>query len=236
MLILGSSERIVAEEAGFLERWIATYIAELLDREAKGRPNEKEAIRTEIATVVPALWEQQLAREALTVRRSIDWKERRVEAADRSIAKLLREVLANPSDAAALAVGSEAEVMQWLVAAERLFIEYVFLNKEARGIAVARSSEQGIEILRAFRQNDKDADELRKAVALLLPNLEKIDGDDVETIERVAGKAIEGAISARLTIATSLSRKRKRAGCTRAPVDHRQATAERPAERVRPKK
>lgn len=99
MLILGSSERIVAEEAGFLERWIATYIAELLDREAKGRPNEKAAIRAEIATVVPALWEQQLAREALTVRRSIDWKERRVEAADRSIAKLLREVLANPSDA-----------------------------------------------------------------------------------------------------------------------------------------
>src|SRR6266516_4056076 len=56
------------KEPGFLEKWIAMYLAELLHQEAREKDEKRRAIREEIARVTPALWEQQLARDALGVR------------------------------------------------------------------------------------------------------------------------------------------------------------------------
>jgi hypothetical protein len=126
ILLLGNSEGTRAGEASFLERWIATYVAELLDAEAKSSGSERAKVRKEIAAVVPALWEQQLQRASLAVRREVDWREARVDTADTPTINLLRKILANPCHAPALASHSKVDVIHWLITVERLLNDYVF--------------------------------------------------------------------------------------------------------------
>ncbi len=187
MLVLGSSERTGAEEAGFLERWIATYIAELLDRDVKCSGTERAKIRKEIATVVPALWEQQLQRAALARRREIDWRERRVDPPDASTINVLCKTLANPSRAPALASHSKVDIMQCLIAVERLLTNYAVVNRAAREITSGRSAGATVDVLRAFLRGDEEAERSRKILFQLVPSLKSVDINDVETIERIVG-------------------------------------------------
>lgn len=67
----------IGEEAGFLEQWIVHYLAELLTRaeDRKASISARSEARAEMAKVIPALWEQQIAREALHVRvKADDWR------------------------------------------------------------------------------------------------------------------------------------------------------------------
>src|SRR4051812_6052280 len=60
------------ERPKFLERWIASYLAELLAKEKIVTGKAQAIVRAEIASVVQTLWELQLARDALTVRVQVD--------------------------------------------------------------------------------------------------------------------------------------------------------------------
>src|SRR5262245_37351548 len=84
------------EPPKFLERWMASYLAELLAREKTTSGKARNAVRAEIASLVPQLWELQLARDALAVRMRVDWWERRVNEFDDSTAILLRPILDDP--------------------------------------------------------------------------------------------------------------------------------------------
>jgi hypothetical protein len=232
MVLLDRTQGADAEAPGFLERWIATYIAELLDREAKSRSAEKAKVQAEIAAVVPALWEQQLARAALTIRRSVDWNDRRLEKGDKTTIGFLRQVLANPSHMA-VPIGSETDSMQWLITAERLLTNYVFTIRTAYHVAATETSDSELVHLKAFLRNDSDAGEQRKVVLRLVPALRKIDTTNVAAIEEIVAKAIEHAILARLAIASSFAQRNKPAARTGAHAPRGNPRAGKAGKRIR---
>jgi hypothetical protein len=175
ILLLSNSKRADVAQAGFLERWVATYVAELLDAEGKSSGSERTELRKEIAGIIPALWEQQLQRAALAVRRETEWEEPRLDTADASTITLLRKILANPSCAPDLASNSKIDVMRWLIAAERRLINYVLVNRAARDIAGDSGARIAVDVLRTFLRDDKESKQVEKFVFRLVPSLKRIE-------------------------------------------------------------
>ena len=203
--VLSSYERPGAEQAGFLERWVATYIAELLDGEANSSGSERAKIRKEIVTAVPALWEQQLQRAALSLREELDSRHPHFQTADASTINLLRTVLANPSDAHVRAAGHQIDVMEWLIAAERTLADYLIEHRITHHVVAGRLSDIAVDVLTAFPRKDENTKRLHRSVFRLVPSLKKVGINDIEEIERIVSRTIDHILRARLAIAASLS-------------------------------
>jgi len=195
-----------SEGPGFLERWIATYIAELLDQEARGPEQQRNAARGELATVIPALWEQQLARDALAVRRSVDYWERRVDEADEPTTSFLRELMANPEGAGKASTGREAFAIRWLAKAEDILTRYLFAVRAAREGSKKGAAGRERDVVLTFGRRDEEIGELAKAAAALAPDLGPLKTTDVSAIERIASSTIWRALQARFVIASTLAR------------------------------
>jgi len=189
------------EEPGFLEKWIAMYLAELLHQEAREKDAKRRAIREEIARVTPALWEQQLARDALRVRMSIDYWDRRVDEADEATTKVLQAVIVHPNNAYSLVAGKESFFMRWLAKTEDLLIRYLFAIKAANQAAKKHAADRSDAVIHAFARRDEELNELRKVADVLLPSLSGVQATNVHANERIVYSAITRLTKARLLIA-----------------------------------
>jgi hypothetical protein len=189
----------------FLERWIITYLAELLAREASVRGAKRDAVRAEIGAVLPALWEQQLARDAIVLREAVDYWERRVEAADEKTAAFLCMLIEAPDEAASIAAGRETFAIRWLMRAEELLSRFGFAVKAAAEAASDLKHGSEREVIVTFGRRDKTVGELREAAAALVPELAMTSDADVPAIEHLTTTAIVRAMQARLVIAMHVS-------------------------------
>lgn len=193
------------EEPGFLEKWIAMYLAELLHQEAGEKDAKRRAIREEIARVTPALWEQQLARDALGVRMSIDYWDRQVDQADEATTRVIQAVIDHPERADSLVAGKESFFMRWLSKTEELLIRYLFAVKGAHQAAKKNAAGRMEQVVVAFARRDEEADKLKRIAESLLPDLGGVTPVNVKTCERIINSAVVRIIQARVVIATARS-------------------------------
>lgn len=200
-----STDRGVVERPKFLERWMASYLAELLEREKKAARKLRTFVRSEMAAVIPALWELQLARDALRIRTQVDWWERRVQEIDDKSATLLRPLLEKPENVIDVPLESSDAVLGWLAHAESLFRRYLFALSEALKAAATTAQGRENEVVVVFGKRDEQMADLSKVVLKLLPGLVSVDPSDIATNRRILGGAMANAIKARFALATILA-------------------------------
>ncbi|WP_239490270.1 hypothetical protein [Luteitalea sp. TBR-22] len=199
-----AADRGRAERPGFLERWMAAYLAELLERERRTTGASRTAVRAEIAELVPALWELQLARDALHVRAQVDWWERRVQEIDDETAALLRPLLENPQNINGISLELSDAVLGWLAHAEGLFRRYLLALSEAKKTAGTTASGREDEVVIVFGRRDEQMSDLSKPVLKLLPRLASVDPSNIAINRQILCNAMVNAIAARFALAAVL--------------------------------
>ena len=196
-----------AEPPKFLERWMASYLAELLAREKRTAGKARNAVRAEMASVVPQLWELQLGRDALAVRMRVDWWERRVKEFDDSTAALLRPILEAPNRCVESEVEEPEALLAWLASAENLFRRYLLALRQAQKSAATVAPGREHEVVVVFGKRDEQAADLAKEVFKLLPKLTSVDPNDIDANREILGQAMVNAITARFALASVLDQR-----------------------------
>ncbi|HEX4953900.1 MAG TPA: hypothetical protein VF017_10970 [Thermoanaerobaculia bacterium] len=160
-------------DPGFLEQWIVHYLAEQLERAESDGASQKarKEARSEIAAVIPALWEQQTAREALAVRREVDFNLRRTDTLNEDVAQLLRPLLRDPSRVESLPASKLAEAFRGLHALSELVTRLLVSTSTAERSKRKRHPESS----NYFLRRDEEVQGLRTRVALVLPQFASLD-------------------------------------------------------------
>ena len=193
----------IGKEARFLEQWIAHYLAELLKRvdHSKATPRARSEARTEIAQVVPALWEQQIAREALRVRQKVDYWLRRTDTLDSEAAQLLGPLIADPNSARNLSENEAPNAFRALHTLAELVTRFLVTIATAE---MARS-EVTSEAVLTFLQRDDEVRGLQAALARVVPDFAALNPTDPGTIEKLVHQTFLALIQAQFALLTRVA-------------------------------
>lgn len=205
--ILEQRTRLLLDELGegatFLEQWIAHYLAELLEQATspKSTPRARLAARAEIARAVPALWEQQIAREAVQVRQQVDYWLRRTDKLDAEAEQLLTPLLANPESAAVLAESKVPDALRALHALAELATRFLFTTTVAGRIP----SQVTGEALDRFLDRDQEQHGLQAALARLVPAYAALDRTDSDAVSDLLLQTLHASTRAQLALLDRVS-------------------------------
>ena len=193
----------LGEEAGFLEQWIVHYLAELLDRadDSKAAPRVRSEARVEIAGVIPALWEQQIAHEALHVRHRVDDLLGRFDTLESEAERLLGPLLIDPNRVADL---PEAEVPYALRALHTLAehaTRFLFTTTSAE----RSKQEVASEAVRRFLQRDKEVQGLQADLARFVPDFATVNPTDLRAVERLVHSTLVVVSRVQLALLTRVA-------------------------------
>lgn len=192
----------IGEEAGLLEQWIVHYLAELLTRaeDRKATPSARSEARAEIAGVIPALWEQQIAREALRVRAKADHWYRWADTLDNEAEQLLGALLANPDGAADLAENELPLIFRIL----RTFTERVTRLGLTTASAEWARQEVTSEAIRRFLQRDEELQGLQAALARVVPEFASLNLADSDAVQGLVHQTLLALTQVQLTLLTRM--------------------------------
>lgn len=192
--------REIGEEPGFLEQWMAHYLAELLERadNEAATPGERSEARVEIARVIPGVWEQRIAREALHVRQRVDWYLRRSDTLGRDAEHLLAPLLADPEQVEGIEEAKWPEVFRYL----HTFTE--LLTRFGSSVASAESIEGEVtpEAVVTFLRRDGEVQELQAALARVVPAFAALEPTDVELVGALFYQTLLAVTRVQLTLLT----------------------------------
>jgi hypothetical protein len=192
----------IGAEAGFLEQWIVHYLAELLEtsEDTDLALEARSEARAEIARVLPALWEQQIAREAVTVRAKVDYLLRRTDAVNPEAEDLVRPLLAEPGSVGDLSKTELGDGFRALRAVEDLILRLWVT------VAGAERSKHEVtpEAVDRFLERDEEVQGLLTALARLIPDFATLDPSDYAAVEAVVHQALLAASQAQQTLLSAL--------------------------------
>jgi hypothetical protein len=193
----------IGEEGGFLEQWVVHYLAELLERadDQEATPHARSEARIEIARVTPALWEQQIAREALRVRREVDYWRRRTDTLDSKAEKILAALLKEPDKTADLAKSDLPDIF-------RAF--YTFAELVTRFLGTTSAAERAkrhvtSEAVQSFLQRDEEVQGLQAALARVVPDFAALDPTDLDSVGRLFHQTLLALTRAQLILLTRVA-------------------------------
>ena len=192
----------IGKDAGFLETWIIHYLAELFERadDRKATPRARTDARAEIALVIPTLWEQQIAREALHVRQRVDYWLRRTDTLNIEAEHLLGKLLANPGGIADLTEDELPVALRDLHTLSELLTRFFLTTASA---AWARH-EVTSEAVRRFLQRDEEMQGLQAALARVVPEFAAVDPTALDAVERLAHQTFLALTRAQLSLLTHM--------------------------------
>jgi hypothetical protein len=193
----------LGQDALVLEQWIAHYLAELLERanDPRSTPRTRSEARAEVARVVPALWEQQIAREAVHVRQQVDYWLRRTDKLDAEAEQLLIPLLANPQKAAALPESKLPDALRALQALNQLATRLVV----TRAGAEATRSEVPPEAVQWFLERDQEVQGLQAALARMVPAYASLDRSDSDAASTLLLQTLHASTRAQLALLDRVS-------------------------------
>jgi len=188
----------IGKDAGFLEKWIIHYLAELLERtdDRKITPRARSAARAEIARVIPTLWEQQIAREALRIRYKTDNLLHRTDTLNKETEQLLRDLFSNSDRTAELTENESLVTLRAL---------HVLTEMVTRFLLTAASAEWArhevtSEAVRRFLHEEMQG--LQEALARVIPDFATLDPTELLAIERLAHRTLLSLAQAQISLLT----------------------------------
>lgn len=188
----------IGNEAGFLEEWIVHYLAELLEtsEDASVAPQARSEARTEIARTLPALWEQQIAREAVQVRAKVNYRLQQTSTLNPESERLLRPLLANPEGATNLTEAEVPDAFRALWTLEELITRYWAT------IASVENSENEVtsEAIQKFFHGDEEMQTLQATLARLIPDLKTADPTNLTAVTTFMNQALLTVMQTRHTL------------------------------------
>lgn len=196
----------------FLEQWVAHYVAELLARVEA--PSSKRRARSEacaeLARVVPVLWEQQIAREAVQVRDKVDYQLRRTDKLDADAVELLKGLIANAKSAADLADREFLHALRAMQDLAELATRFLLTSALAAGTGDVAS-----EAVNRFFRRDEELQGLRTALAGIEPGFAALDLANWDAVATLLLQTLLALTRAQLVLLESVaddSRPPSRAG------------------------
>lgn len=193
----------LGEGALVLEQWIAHYLAELLERahDPRSTSRARAAARAEIARVVPALWEQQIGREAVQVRQQVDYWLRRTDKLDAESEQLLSPLLARPESAASLPESKLSDALRALHAlselATRSLLTYAAVERARTGASP--------EALERFLRRDEEVQGIESVLGRIVPGFATVDRTDSDAAVTFLHRILLAATRAQLAILERVS-------------------------------
>ena len=193
----------IDEDAGFLEQWIVHYLAELLERadDREAAPRARSEARAEIARVMPALWEQQIGREAVQVRQRVDWWLRRTDTLDFEAEQLLAPLLVDPQAATDVAESQAPDTLRALHTLGELVSRFVLATASAK----RTKDEVTSEAIRRFLKRDEEVQGLQAGLARIVPDFAALDLTDLDAVGTLAYQTLLALTQAQLALLTRLA-------------------------------
>jgi hypothetical protein len=188
--------RDFGEDPGFLEQWMAHYLAELLARaEEQGAPAAERAVtRSEIARLVPQLWELREKHQVRELRQRVNDERMPAGLRDPKLIPILRDILAHPSRPVP-EKPSALLLLEALNAVEHLVLELLWLVQLSKVASGRREIQPD-----SFLRYDAEAAELRKRLGEVLPDFDLADLRNWSALAGLASRAIESMSLARLRV------------------------------------
>ncbi|HXO28685.1 MAG TPA: hypothetical protein VOA80_15155 [Thermoanaerobaculia bacterium] len=182
---------------------MAHYLAELLERahDPRSTSRARSAARAEIARVVPALWEQQVAREAVHVRQQVDYWLRRTDKLDAEAEELLTPLLAKPESSAGIPESKLSDALRALHALTELATRCLLTG------AAAERARTGVspEALHRFLKRDEELQGIESVLARIVPGFATLDRTDSDAAVTFLHRILLAATRAQLAILERLS-------------------------------
>ena len=193
----------IGKEAGFLEQWIVHYLTELLEQanDMKALPRARSEARSEIARILPGLWEQRIAREALHIRRNVDYWLHRTDTLDLKSEQLLAAILADPDRTAEV---TEIEAPHAFRALHAL-AELVTRLSLTTAVVEWTKREVASEAAWKFLKKDEELIELQAKLARSVPDFATLDLTDPSAVERLVHQTLIALTQAQLILLTDLA-------------------------------
>lgn len=190
----------ISEAAEFLEQWIVHYLAELLDRahERKASPRVRSEARAEIARVIPALWEQQIAREAVRVRQNVNHRLLSTDTVDSESCQLLGPLLADPRSAASVDEGQVATALRAMHALAELVTRFLVTTD----FAARMRREVTSDAVRLFLRQDEEVQKLQEALVRIVPDFAALDPTDEGAVAGLTYQVMLALTEAQLILLT----------------------------------